>query len=48
MGQRTFWGQLQYYALFVGSDASENVWLAEEYLPNAKDLFSEYQLVYGL
>ena len=30
MGHRTFRGQPQYYVSFVGYDASENVWLAEE------------------
>ena len=30
MGHRTFKGQPQYYASFVGYDASEKVWLAEE------------------
>ena len=30
MGYRTFRGQPKYYVSFVGYDASENVWLAEE------------------
>ena len=48
VGHRTFWGQPQYYVSFVGYDASENVWLAEEQLSNAKELLSEYQSVHGL
>ena len=42
MGQRIYRGQYQYYVSLVGYDASENVWLAEEQLSNAKELFLEY------
>ena len=48
VGHRTFGGQPQYFVSFVNCDASENFWLAEEQLSNAKDLLPEYQLVHGL
>ena len=40
--------QPKYYVSFVGYDASENAWLAEKQLSNAKQLLSEYHLVHGL
>ena len=41
-------GQPQYYVSSVSYDASENVWLAEQQVSNAKELLSEFCLVHGL
>ena len=47
MGNQTYGEQPQYYVWFVNYDDSENAWLEEEQLSNAKVLLLQYWSIHG-
>ena len=46
LGHRLLSSQPQFITSFIGHDASENIWLVDEQLSNARELMSEYQAAY--